>query len=102
MCPGSEVCVRAMFTTLPGYGHPHPLLPNARVWRDAGHEVLFASAAVFAPAIQAHDFGCLPIGRRHHRRRQAGGDPGRRGDRRQSRHRRHVPLTMAVTVIAAS
>ena len=30
---------------------------------------------------------------RDHRRRQARGDPGGRGDRGQSRHRRHVPLT---------
>ena len=33
--------------------------------------------------------------RRDHRRRQAGGDPGRRSHRSQSHHGRHVPLTHA-------
>jgi UDP:flavonoid glycosyltransferase YjiC (YdhE family) len=54
--------MRALFTTQPGFGHLNPLLPYAVAMRDAGHEVRFASAAVFAEAIEQHEFECAAIG----------------------------------------
>src|SRR5256885_9690132 len=36
--------VRLLFTSLAAYGHVYPLLPLAVAAREAGHEVLFATA----------------------------------------------------------
>jgi UDP:flavonoid glycosyltransferase YjiC (YdhE family) len=54
--------MRALFTTQPGFGHLNPFLPYAVALREAGHEVRFASAPVFADAIERHGFSCEGIG----------------------------------------
>ena len=54
--------MRALFSTQPGFGHLNPFLPYAIALREAGHEVLFASSASFASAIEQHGFSCEPIG----------------------------------------
>jgi UDP:flavonoid glycosyltransferase YjiC (YdhE family) len=54
--------VRALFSTQPGFGHLNPFLPYAIALREAGHDVLFASSASFAGAIEQHGFSCEPIG----------------------------------------
>lgn len=54
--------MRALFTTLPAYGHLHPLLPFARALREAGHEVAFATAPLFCPAVEAMGFEARPAG----------------------------------------
>jgi UDP:flavonoid glycosyltransferase YjiC (YdhE family) len=51
-----------LFTTQPGFGHLNPFLPYAVALRDAGHEVRFASARLFADAIERHGFACEGIG----------------------------------------
>lgn len=43
--------MRVLFTTHPGYGHFHPLVPLAKALQHAGHEVAFAAAASFQPVI---------------------------------------------------
>ncbi|MBB4686222.1 UDP:flavonoid glycosyltransferase YjiC (YdhE family) [Amycolatopsis jiangsuensis] len=40
-----------IFTSLASYGHLYPLLPLAVAARDAGHEVVFATAADFHPTL---------------------------------------------------
>ena len=54
--------MRVLFTTLPGYGGLHPLVPLARALRSAGHEVAFACAASFSPTVEALGFHCFPAG----------------------------------------
>lgn len=43
--------MRVLFTTHPGFGHFHPLVPLARALQQAGHAVAFAAAAAFQPVI---------------------------------------------------
>lgn len=45
--------VRILFTSLAAYGHVYPLLPLAVAAREAGHEVLFATAEGFLPDLRA-------------------------------------------------
>lgn len=54
--------MKVLFTTQPGMGHAHPLLPLARGLRQAGHEVVFACAASFAPHIEAAGFPVFAAG----------------------------------------
>jgi UDP:flavonoid glycosyltransferase YjiC (YdhE family) len=54
--------MRALFTTQPGFGHLNPFLPYAVALREAGHEVVFASAPAFAEAIERHGFPCVGLG----------------------------------------
>jgi len=54
--------MRILFTTLPHSGHFHPLAPIARAAADAGHEVAFACAASFMPAVEAAGFRAFPVG----------------------------------------
>jgi UDP:flavonoid glycosyltransferase YjiC (YdhE family) len=54
--------LRALFTTLPFYGHFHPLVPFARALADAGHEVAFATGASFGPAVTHAGFRHFPAG----------------------------------------
>jgi len=55
--------MRVLFTTLPGVGGFHPLVPLAQVLRTAGHEVAFASSRSYCPEIEATGFRCFPAGR---------------------------------------
>jgi UDP:flavonoid glycosyltransferase YjiC (YdhE family) len=44
--------MRIVFSALPAYGHVFPLIPLARALRDAGHEVVFATAEDFLPVVE--------------------------------------------------
>ena len=57
-----EEVMRILFTIHPAYGHFHPLLPFAAAARDAGHEVAFATSALFGPVVEATGFGSLAAG----------------------------------------
>lgn len=54
--------MRVLFTTQPGSGHFHPLVPLARALAAAGHDVAFASAASLGPTIIASGFHAFPAG----------------------------------------
>jgi UDP:flavonoid glycosyltransferase YjiC (YdhE family) len=54
--------MRLLFTTLPGSGHFHPLVPTARALQGRGHDVAFAASPMFAPAIEAAGFVAHPAG----------------------------------------
>ncbi|MEU0531590.1 glycosyltransferase [Amycolatopsis tolypomycina] len=45
--------MRLLFTSLAAYGHVYPLLPLAVAAREAGHEVVFATAEGFLPHLRA-------------------------------------------------
>jgi UDP:flavonoid glycosyltransferase YjiC (YdhE family) len=51
-----------MFTTQPGTGHLHPLLPVARGLRDAGHDVAVAASGPMAPEVVGAGFDHHPVG----------------------------------------
>ena len=48
--------MKVLFTTQPGHGHFHPVVPIARALADAGHEVAFACAARYQPFIHRAGF----------------------------------------------
>jgi len=54
--------MRFLFTTIPGSGHFHPLVPTARALQRRGHDVAFAASPIFAPAIEAAGFEAHPAG----------------------------------------
>jgi len=54
--------MRILFTTIPGSGHFHPLVPTARALQDRGHDVSFAASPAFASAIEAAGFAAHPAG----------------------------------------
>jgi UDP:flavonoid glycosyltransferase YjiC (YdhE family) len=54
--------MRFLFTTIPGTGHFHPLVPTARALQLRGHDVAFAASPTFAPAIEAAGFEAHPAG----------------------------------------
>ena len=54
--------MRFLFTTIPGSGHFHPLVPTARALQSRGHDVAFAASPTFAPAIEAAGFEAHPSG----------------------------------------
>ena len=54
--------MRVLFTTQPGLGHFHPLLPVAGGLRRRGHEVAFASSASFGKQIVAAGFPAFAVG----------------------------------------
>ena len=51
-----------LFTTVPGSGHFHPLVPTARALERRGHDVAFAASPTFAPSIEAAGFEAHPAG----------------------------------------
>lgn len=53
---------RVLFSCVPGDGHFHPLLPLAHAFRDAGHEVAFASAPAMRERVEPDGFEFLPAG----------------------------------------
>ncbi len=57
--------MRVLFTTLPGAGPFHPLVPLARAAADAGHVVAFATAASYCPTVERGGFRCFPAGVDH-------------------------------------
>jgi UDP:flavonoid glycosyltransferase YjiC (YdhE family) len=54
--------MRFLFTTIPGSGHFHPLVPTARALQRRGHDVAFAASPSFASAIEAAGFEAHPAG----------------------------------------
>ncbi len=53
---------RILFSCTSGHGHYRPLLPLARAFGDAGHEVGFATARSLAASVEAQGFRPLPAG----------------------------------------
>lgn len=54
--------MRVLFTLPPATGSLHPLVPIARALTTAGHEVRFACAPSFEPAVRQHGFDTHPAG----------------------------------------
>jgi UDP:flavonoid glycosyltransferase YjiC (YdhE family) len=54
--------MRVLFTSTPGPGHFHPLVPIARALADAGHEVAVATHAASASAVAHSGFRHIPAG----------------------------------------
>ena len=54
--------MRVLVTFRSGSGHFHPIAPYARALQTAGHDVAFATAASFAPQVEASGFRCFPTG----------------------------------------
>lgn len=54
--------MRVLFTTQPGHGHLNSMVPYAAALRDAGHEVRFATAPSFGPAVERLGFPVCPAG----------------------------------------
>ena len=55
--------MRVLFTTVPGSGHLHPLVPLAQALRARDHEVAFATAPRFCKAVERSGFRALAAGR---------------------------------------
>ncbi len=54
--------MRVLFCVLPAYGHVYPLLPLALAFRDAGHEVEFATGDEFVPRLRQLGFTAHAVG----------------------------------------
>src|SRR5437868_3220145 len=54
--------MRFLFAVRPFFGHLHPMAPVARVLKQEGHEVTFATAAAFSSAVEQEGFPCVPAG----------------------------------------
>jgi UDP:flavonoid glycosyltransferase YjiC (YdhE family) len=54
--------MRMLFTTLPGAGPFHPLVPFARSLQERGHEVAFATSRSYCGTVQNAGFHCFPAG----------------------------------------
>ena len=54
--------MRVLFTTLPGAGPFHPLVPLARALGEAGHEVAFATSRSYCPTVEGAGLRCFPAG----------------------------------------
>jgi UDP:flavonoid glycosyltransferase YjiC (YdhE family) len=48
--------MRVLFTTTPGWGHVHPMVPLARAFAERGDEVLWAAPAVLRDALEQAGF----------------------------------------------
>ena len=51
--PEARLTMRVLFSSTSGYGHVIPMLPLARAFREAGHDVLWATAAQAMPLVIA-------------------------------------------------
>src|SRR5712692_8566157 len=54
--------MRVLFTTTPGWGHIHPMMPLARAFADFGDEVMWATASVATARIEGEGFPAAPCG----------------------------------------
>jgi MGT family glycosyltransferase len=54
--------MRVLFTTLPGAGPFHPLVPLARALVQAGHEVAFTTSLSYCSTVEAVGFRCFGAG----------------------------------------
>jgi UDP:flavonoid glycosyltransferase YjiC (YdhE family) len=54
--------VRVLFTSTWGYGHVFPMVPLARAFAAAGHDVLWAASEVAVPLVSAAGIDVVPAG----------------------------------------
>jgi UDP:flavonoid glycosyltransferase YjiC (YdhE family) len=54
--------MRVLFSSTSGYGHVFPMLPLARAFREAGHDVLWAAAAQAVPLVSAAGIDAVATG----------------------------------------
>ncbi|MGH9280753.1 MAG: glycosyltransferase [Acidimicrobiales bacterium] len=54
--------MRILFTTTPGWGHIHPMVPLARAFLDRGDEVLWATAQHACARLEREGFRAVPAG----------------------------------------
>ncbi|MEO5665317.1 MAG: glycosyltransferase [Nocardioides sp.] len=54
--------MRVLFSSTWGYGHIFPMLPLARAFRDAGHDVLWATSAEATSRVAAAGLDTAPVG----------------------------------------
>ncbi|MDT7539625.1 MAG: hypothetical protein QOI82_3210 [Actinomycetota bacterium] len=54
--------MRVLFTSTPGYGHVYPMVPLARAFLAAGHDVLWAASEDVQPLLQAAGLPSVPSG----------------------------------------
>jgi len=54
--------MRVLFTTTPGWGHVHPLVPLARALQERGEEVLWAASGKLAPTLERAGFQAQAAG----------------------------------------
>ena len=54
--------MRFLFTTVPGSGHFHPMVPLAKALRHRGHDVTFAASPAFTGSVAAAGFDNIPSG----------------------------------------
>jgi UDP:flavonoid glycosyltransferase YjiC (YdhE family) len=54
--------MRVLFTSTPGAGHIHPLVPLASELQASGHEVVWATAADGCARVERYGFRALPAG----------------------------------------
>jgi UDP:flavonoid glycosyltransferase YjiC (YdhE family) len=53
---------RFLFTSIPGFGHFHPIVPLAKALKAAGHDVAVATAPAFCDAVSAAGLEPIPAG----------------------------------------
>lgn len=54
--------MRFLLTSIPGFGHFHPLLPFARALKSSGHDVAVATAPAFSDAVSGAGFEFIAAG----------------------------------------
>lgn len=54
--------MRVLFTSTPGWGHVHPMVPLARAFLDRGDEVLWATAGPVCDRLRKAGFEATPCG----------------------------------------
>jgi len=57
--------MKVLFTCVVGYGHFHPMVPLARAFQAAGHEVEFATDPDLSPYVASLGFKAHPAGLNH-------------------------------------
>ena len=54
--------MRVLFTSSPGWGHVHPMVPLARAFIDRGDEVLWSASPEVCPALEREGIRAAPAG----------------------------------------
>jgi UDP:flavonoid glycosyltransferase YjiC (YdhE family) len=54
--------MRVLVTTTAGTGHIYPVVPVARAFRDAGHQVVWATSAPSVAVVERFGFRGVPAG----------------------------------------
>lgn len=54
--------MRVLFTTTPGWGHVHPMVPLARAFQERGDDVAWAAASELVPRLEGAGFQVFPAG----------------------------------------